>query len=94
MLQSGQNWELFGYDVRKIGSVWRMAWKEFLWGHDSPVKARLGEVVAVETADGVRNYQGGSPVSGASRATCQAILLPDDLVLARNVEIPLAAESE
>ena len=31
MLESGQNWELFGYDMRNLGRHWVEAWRDLLW---------------------------------------------------------------
>ena len=52
MQQASQNWDLFGYDVRNIGKYWSAAWKEFLWGYDSPVKEQLDELVTVHSEQG------------------------------------------
>jgi general secretion pathway protein L len=93
MAQSTQQWDLFGFDVRLVGKYWRAAWREFLWGYDSPVKARLDEVVKVHSEDGVQFYHAGEPVAD-QRAECEAILLPDQLVLAKKVTMPLAVESD
>ncbi len=104
MLQSGQNWDLFGYDVRQVFRHWRAAWREFLWGYDSPVKARLDEVLRVSTEQGVEYYHAGQRVaspeqalaSGSSQVTqsCEAVLLPDAMVLSRQLKMPLAVESD
>ena len=93
MLQNTQQWDLFGFDVRQLRKVWRSAWREFLWGYDSPVKARLDEVVTVHSENGVTFYHAGEQVT-ESNAECEAILLPDPLVLAKTVQMPLAVESD
>lgn len=94
MLEKGQNWELFGYDMRHLGRYWLAAWRDLLWAHDSPVRQRLDEVVAVQSGDGLRHYQAGSVCPGAPASDCRAVLLPDDLVLSKAIPIPLQAESE
>jgi len=94
MLDKGQNWELFGYDVRHLGRYWTAAWRDMLWAHDSPVRKRLDEVVALDTGDGATCYQAGAVCAAPADAACAAILLPDDLVLCKKISVPLQAESE
>ncbi|MEE4144976.1 MAG: hypothetical protein V2I26_09260 [Halieaceae bacterium] len=94
MLDKGQNWELFGYDMRHLGRYWTAAWRDMLWAHDSPVRKRLDEVVALDTGHGSTCYQAGAVCSGQADAACAAILLPDDLVLSKQISLPQQAESE
>lgn len=93
MLDRSQQWHLFGYDMRRIGHHWQVAWSEFLWGDRSPVRARLDDVVRVETEAGSHCYHAGKPVA-AGEATCRAVGLPDPLVLFRTLTLPRAAEDE
>lgn len=92
MLEKGQNWVLFGYDVRRIGGYWLAAWRDLLWSTDSPLRARLDEAVHLtgETSDSAY-YQAGEPVSPLA-TECQAVLLPPELVLERELDLPIAAE--
>jgi hypothetical protein len=94
MLEKGQNWELFGYDMRHLGGYWSAAWRDLLWAHDSPVRVRLDEPVAVQAAGGTTWYQGGAPTAGAASSGCSAVLLPDELVLSKQIRVPLQAEGE
>jgi len=99
MAQAGQNWDLFGYDVRQLFKHWRSAWREFLWGYDSPVIARLDEAVRVHGEEGDAYFHAGQrravPVdTSVSALDIEAVLLPDSLVLSRVLELPLAAESD
>lgn len=101
MAQAGQNWDLFGYDVRQVLRHWRSAWREFLWGYDSPVIARLDEGLRVYAEDGEEYFHAGQrrvPSTGASddrpEVECEAVLLPDSLVLSKKLVLPLAAESD
>lgn len=94
MLEKGQNWELFGYDMRHLGGYWTAAWRDVLWAHDSPVRVRLDEPVAVQAAGGITWYQGGAPTAGAADSGCRAVLLPDELVLSKQIRVPLQAEGE
>jgi hypothetical protein len=93
MIQQDQNWELFGYDTQVIWRNWLTAWREFLWGYDSPVKARLDEIVRAEGEEGVVYYHAGSQVQ-QSHSDCEAYLLPDELVLSKTLTLPLAAEAD
>lgn len=93
MLDSGQNWELFGYDMRNLGRHWMAAWRDFLWAYDSPVRNRLDEAVVLHTPDGQSTYHAGRPSAGVS-TRCRAILLPDELVLSRVLTLPLEVESD
>ena len=94
MLEKGQNWELFGYDVRHLGGYWTAAWRDMLWSHDSPVRKRLDEVVTVHTSSGALSYQAGAICEGVLESDCKAVLLPDDLVLSKQIPVPLQAEGE
>lgn len=94
MLQSDQNWDLFGYDVRNIGKQWTAAWREFLWGYGSPVKEQLDELVTVHGTDGSACYHAGLKVDSSEPAECEAVLLPDAMVLTRELNVPLAAEAD
>ena len=93
MALQAQNWELFGYDMRRIWRHWLTAWREFLWGYDSPVKARLDEVVRVEGEQGVDFFHADARVQH-SDTDCSAFLLPDDLVLSKTLSLPIAVEAD
>ena len=43
-----QQWTLFGYDTRQVGQHWLAAWRDLLWGDDSPLRQRLDEVVLAD----------------------------------------------
>lgn len=98
MLETSQPWSLFGYDVRRIPHYFRAGWREFLWGADSPVLVAFDEVVEVRLEGGeVAYYQAGVPVAepGVKDAVAaRAILLPERLVLARTLRLPLEAEAD
>ena len=93
MLENGQNWELFGYDMRKLGRYWSAAWRDMLWGYDSPVRRRLDEVVSLHGPGGKQSYQAGDPCTQVN-ADFDAYLLPDQLALTRQLRLPIAVESE
>jgi len=95
MAQAGQNWNLFGYDVRQVLKHWRSAWREFLWGYDSPVIVRLDEGLKVYGETGTAYFHAGQRQTQPDVAVeCEAVLLPESLVLSRNLEMPLAVESD
>ncbi len=91
MLESGQNWELFGYDMRNVGRHWSAAWRDLLFGHDSPLRGRLDESVRLIDPAGSRCYHAGRPTADTD-TDCEAVLLPEELVLARTLRLPLAVE--
>ncbi|MFN2288648.1 MAG: hypothetical protein ABR578_09995 [Chromatocurvus sp.] len=92
-----QQWTLFGYDTRQVGQHWLAAWRDLLWGTDSPLRQRLDEVVVTRCDAGERVYQSGVEIQGdvsLPAEPCRAICLPDDLLLHKTLTLPLAAESE
>jgi len=91
MLESGRNWELFGYDMRNLRGLFLAAWRDLLWDDASPLRRRLDEPVAVRSEQGEQCYQGGR-VSAAATPECSAVLLPENLVLSRTVTLPRAVE--
>ena len=93
MLETAQNWELFGYDMRQLGKHWLAAWRSVFWADDSPVRKHLDDVVCLYSLNGSKLYQAGKPCSPAP-FECEAILLPDDLALIRAVRMPLSVESD
>ena len=95
MLDTTNSWELFGFDVRRIGKHWSSAWTQFLWGHDSPVRSHLDETVLVH-AEGRDSayYHGKRRVSDPVRVHCEAVLLPESAVLSKTLRLPLAAEAD
>jgi len=101
MAQAGQNWDLFGYDVRQVLRHWRSAWREFLWGYESPLMARLDEELRVYSEDGEEYFHAGqrrvsttAKSDGRPEVECEAVLLPDSLVLSKILVLPLAVESD
>jgi hypothetical protein len=94
MLQSSDNWELFGFDVRRLGKYWTLAWKEFLWGYDSPVKGRLDELVKVRSEKDVAIYHVGKRIADNGETKCEAVLLPQALVLNKTLVMPAAVEDD
>ena len=94
MLDSGQNWELFGYDMRHLGKHWFAAWRDLLWGYDSPVRRHLDEVVTVRTELDDSCYQAGIACAGSPASHCEAILLADELALSKTLRLPVSVESE
>ena len=93
MFESGQNWELFGYDMRNLGKHLRAAWRDLLWTYDSPVRAHLDEPVMLHSLSGSACYQAGEPI-GDTKTDCRAVLLPDELVLSRSLRLPVAVEAD
>ena len=93
MLEAGRNWQLFGYDTRALGKYWLGAWRSLWWAEESPVRRHFDEVVCLHREDGAALYQAGRECPPAP-FVCEAIALPDDLVLARQLRLPLAVEPD
>ncbi len=93
MFESGQNWELFGYDMRQLGRHFVAAWRDLLWAYDSPVRTHLDEPVRLQTRQGARVYHAGHETD-AAEADCNAVLLPEEEVLVRRLRLPLAVEAD
>jgi general secretion pathway protein L len=93
MLEKGQNWELFGYDMRQLGKHWFAAWYDLLWVEDSPLRQQLDGVVQLRSEDGIALYQAGSVVASAP-VESEAVLLPDELVLTRVLSLPASVEAD
>lgn len=92
MLDSSQAWNLFGYDVSQLVTTFKTGWYEFLWGEGSAVREALDEPVSLLDSAGNGNcYRVGLPVDNQNTRS-QAVLLPDNLVLARVLKLPAAAE--
>ncbi len=91
MIEASQNWELFGYDMRNLGRHWLAAWRDALWAYDSPVRKHLDEPVMLHEGDQSLPYHAGEPAAPVE-TDCQAVLLPEALVLSRRLDLPVAAE--
>lgn len=98
MLETNQPWNLFGYDLSRGPHYFRAGWRDFLWGSDSPVLGSIDEVVQAHLdAGGSQYYKAGvlvAPPPNTGEVLAQAIVLPDDLVLARKLQLPPGAEAE
>ena len=91
MSQADQQWEILGYDTRRIGKSIAGAWRDLLWGDESPLKIHLDEAVRLQGEGSERFVQSGSDITPTTRA-CEGILLPDELVLGKSLQVPRAVE--
>ncbi len=82
-----------GYDVRQLGRSWRAAWRDFLWGDESPVRARLDDVVELKDGKRSRYFQAGKLAAQAD-TPLEALLLGDEQTLVKKLSLPLAASNE
>ncbi len=92
MLDTSNNWELFGYDFSQVGRRWSAAWRDLLWGDDSPLRGRLDEVVRLHEKPAVHYRHCNREVPPSPAADCDAVLLPEALFLSRLLRLPRAAE--
>ena len=59
-MASRNQFEVFGVDVRDYGQLWLVAWRDFLFGDDSPIRSALDSQVTLKHADGtLACYQAG-----------------------------------
>jgi hypothetical protein len=93
MLESSQKWELFGYDMRSLGRHWLGAWRNLLWAHDSPIRQRFDDAVCLRREDSEVYYQAGKR-SETGGTVYSAILLPEELVLSKMLDLPAAVEGD
>jgi general secretion pathway protein L len=91
MIESGQNWELFGYDMRNLGRHWVDAWRELLFADDSPARRLLDDIVCLFSEEGETCYQAGTP-SDVAATQYTAILVPEDIALWQTLSLPAAVE--
>ncbi|MBT6038224.1 MAG: hypothetical protein HOH17_03075, partial [Halieaceae bacterium] len=79
-MASRNQFEVFGVDVRDYGQLWLVAWRDFLFGDDSPVRSALDSQVTLKHSDGTSVcYQASVRVEGGS-ASSKAYAIPDELV--------------
>jgi hypothetical protein len=93
-MASRNQFEVFGVDVRDYGKLWLVAWRDFLFGDDSPVRSALDSQVTLKHSDGTSAcYQASARVEGGS-ASSKAYAIPDELVLSRSLSLPSIAEAD
>lgn len=93
---ASNQWMLFGVDLRQIGQQWSGAWRDLLVATSSPLRQRFDEPVALRRNDDTVVVHGGQLRTEASpeRVALEAVLIPDELLLARTITLPSAAEAE
>jgi len=93
-LASRNQFEVFGVDVRDYGQLWLVAWRDFLFGDDSPIRSALDSQVTLKHADGtLACYQAGRQLD-IECASSEAYAIPDELVLSRSLTLPSIAEAD
>lgn len=86
--------EVFGVDLRDFGRLWLAAWRDLLFGDDSPVRQQLDSMVSLTMVDGtVATYQAGREINRHS-VSLEAVAVPDQLVLSRTLHLPAIAEAD
>jgi len=86
--------EVFGVDMRDGGRLWLAAWRDILFGDDSPVRQQLDSMVSLIRPDGsVTTYQASRQIDHPP-VTLEAVALPDELVLSRTLQLPTIAEAD
>ena len=91
---AANQFEILGVDVRDYGRLWVAAWKDLLFGQDSPLRALLDPTVNLMVGDGTtKTYQAGREIANEASAPVAAAL-PEELVLARRLTLPTIAETD
>ncbi|MEO1079806.1 MAG: PilN domain-containing protein [Pseudomonadota bacterium] len=94
-IQANNQWSILGYDPRLFFRQWKEAWSSLLFDRASPLRARLDVPLCLHRPQenvlvlGDRHLD-GSPDS----ASFHAWLLPDDIVLAQTLRVPLSVDAE
>ena len=85
-------WVLFGFDLSRVASLFRIGIHQLLWEPVGGVRAFLEAPIAVsrEGIDGLAAYTDWGP-SDASPSACRwrAVALPEHLVLERELKQPV-----
>ena len=93
-MASKNQFEVFGVDIRDYGRLWLVAWRDFLFGDDSPIRAAMDSEVVLRHADGMtETYQAGRQVQ-SNTAFSEAYAVPEDLALSRKLSLPMIAEAD
>ena len=93
-MSSRNQFEVFGVDVRDYGQLWLVAWRDFLFGDDSPIRNAFDSQVTLRHSDGTSAcYQASRKVESGS-AVSEAYAIPDELVLSRSLSLPTIAEAD
>lgn len=88
---------LFGLDLSKTFGYVRLAWHDLLWGKDSPLRKAFAETTKVKSAN---NEQAGYYCLGikknlaAPKVLSNAYILPDEIILQKNLKLPASLELE
>lgn len=86
--------EVFGVDMRDVGRLWLAAWRDALFGDDSPIRQQLDSMVSLTKSDGsVTTHQAGREINHDPVAL-EAVAAPDELVLSRTLHLPAIAEAD
>lgn len=93
-MASKNQFEVFGVDIRDYGRLWLVAWRDFLFGDDSPIRAAMDSQVVLRHVDGMtETYQAGRQVQG-NTAFSEAYAVPEDFSLSRKLSLPIIAEAD
>ena len=98
MQADSQRWSLFGLDLDPWIQAWRAGWHELLWGRAAGIRQRLEAPVALRAAgdSSPQYFVAEEPMAAAQPPDFEfdARLLPAELVLLRQIELPAAVEAE
>lgn len=92
-MSSANQYTVMGHDIRDVGKLFLAAWRDLLWGDDSPIRNALEEPVELVLTDGTVQSLQADRVWSTKQPEFRAYEVSDELVLSRTLELPhLTAE--
>ncbi len=93
-IPANNQWSILGYDPRFFFRQWKEAWSSLLFDRASPLRARLDEPLCLHRGPDSVLVLGDRRVEGAPEsARFHAWLLPDDIVLAQTLRVPVSVDA-
>ena len=95
MAASDNRWQLFGLDLGSLATMWKAGWREIAWSQDSLLRRLLDDAVSVRELGAAHPqiYQAGR-ITQLQSAPCNACVLPDDLLLIKQLALPESVEAD
>ncbi|GAA6150597.1 PilN domain-containing protein [Pseudoteredinibacter isoporae] len=88
---------LFGLDLSQAFGYIKLAWRDLLWNQVSPLRRAFAETVRVRSLDVEQEgyYRLGQKQNlAAPKVQANAFILPDEIVLFKSLQLPVAVEVE
>lgn len=96
MTESASPWNLFGYDIRFVARWFQSGVRQLLWEPVGGVRERIDQPVLLWDGDSreTRLLSDFGNEAGEQKHAAVALRLPESLVLARRISLPVAIEDE